>query len=232
MISPVGSQFQLNCSVAVGHHITWDVFVTPLNRVLLSYSGFEETLLRQHGITVRELSNDHSSQLVVNATTVQLVNYIECIDLDPVSGNRSRGQRVNVTIYGTKLCTITHAEFEDEFEFTGPPSPPTDVTLTPLTVNSLRVSWSSPPTPPGVTLYFNLMIFNLNCSSSEPVLMRTDIQTLHYIFTDNNITRPCDVYSFQVTARNDVGIGDSSEIITGSLPSLPDMSAVEDSNTL
>ena len=59
--------------------------------------------------------------------------------------------------------------------------------------------------------------------------MRTDIQTLHYIFTDNNITRPCDVYSFQVTARNDVEIGDSSEIITGSLPSLPDMSAVEDS---
>ena len=148
MISPVGSQFQLNCSVAVGHHITWAVFVTQLNRELRSYSGFEETLLRQRGITVRELNNNHSSQLVVNATTVQLVNYIECIDVDPVSGSRSRGQRVNVTIYGTKLCTITHAEFEDEFEFTGPPSPPTDVMLTALTVNSLRVSWSSPPTPP------------------------------------------------------------------------------------
>ena len=101
MISPVGSQFQLNCSVAVGHHIAWAVFVTPINRELLTY-GFDETLLRQRGITVRELSNDHSSQLVVNATTVQLVNYIECIDLDPVSGRRSRGQRVNVTIYGTK----------------------------------------------------------------------------------------------------------------------------------
>ena len=102
-------------------------------------------------------------------------------------------------------------------------------TLTPLTVNTLRVSWFSPPTPPGVTLYFNLTIFNLNSSSSEPVLMRTDIQTLHYNFTDNNMTRPCDVYSFQVTARNDVGIGNPSEIITGSLPSLPDISTVEDS---
>ena len=42
-------------------------------------------------------------------------------------------------------------------------------------------------------------------------------------------SRPCDVYSFQVTARNDVGIGNPSEIIIGSLPSLPDISAVEDS---
>ena len=230
VISPVGSQFQLNCSVAVGHCIAWAVFVTPLNRELLSDSGFDETLLRQRGITVRELSNDHSSQLVINATTVQLVNYIECIDQDPVSGSKSRGQRVNVTIYGTKLCTIMHAEIEDEFEYTGPPSPPTDVMLTPLTVNSVRVSWSSPPTPPGVTLYFNLTIFNINSSSSEPVLMRTDIQTLHYVFTDDmSQSRPCDVYSFQVTARNDVGIDNSSEIITGSLPSLPDISAVEDS---
>ena len=107
MISPVRSQFQLNCSVAVGHHIAWAVFFTPINRELLTY-GFDETLLRQRGITVRELSN-HSSQLVVNATTVQLVNYIECIDVDPVSGRISRGQRVNMTIYGTKLCTIANA---------------------------------------------------------------------------------------------------------------------------
>ena len=226
MISPVRSQFQLNCSVAVGHGVAWAVFITPLNRELLSDSGFDETLLHQHGITVRELSNDHSSQLVVNPTTVQLVNYIECIDADPVSGSKSRGQRVNVTIYGTKLCTITHAEIEDEFQFTGPPSFPTDVMLTPLTVNSLRVSWSSPPTPPGVILYFNLTIFNLNIST---VLMRTDIETKHYIITDNNRARPCDVYSFQITARNDAGIGNSSERITGSLPSLPDISAVEDS---
>ena len=66
MISPVGSQFQLNCSVAVGHGVAWAVFITPLNRELLSDSGLDETLLRQCGITVRELSNDHSSQLVVN----------------------------------------------------------------------------------------------------------------------------------------------------------------------
>ena len=114
------------------------------------------------------------------------------------------------------------------FIFTGPPSP-LNVMLTPLTVNFIRISWSSPPTPPGVTLYFNLTIFNLNSSSSEPVLMRTDIQTQHFIFTDDNRARSCDVYSFQVTARNDAGIGNPSEIITGSLPSLPDISAVEDS---
>ena len=109
MISPVGSQFQLNCSVAEGHHVAWAVFIMPLNRKLLSSDGFDETFLRRHGITVRELSNNHSSRLVLNPTVVQLVNYIECIDVDPVSGRRSRGQRVNVTIYGTKLCTDNNA---------------------------------------------------------------------------------------------------------------------------
>ena len=98
MISPVGSQFQLNCSVARGNRIIWAVFVVPvLNRELLS-DGSDKNLLQQRGITVRELNN-HSSQLVVNPTTVELVNYIECIAQDN-TGVRTRGQRVNVTIYG------------------------------------------------------------------------------------------------------------------------------------
>ena len=40
---------------------------------------------------------------------------------------------------------------------------------------------------------------------------------------------PCDVYSFQVTAVNDAGASEPSEIITRNLPSLPDLSPVEDS---
>ena len=39
----------------------------------------------------------------------------------------------------------------------------------------------------------------------------------------------CDLYSFQVTAMNAAGASDPSEIITRSLPSLPDTSAVEES---
>ena len=106
MISPVGSQFQLNCSVVVGHGVLWAVFVSPLlDRELLTSDSVDVELLRQRGITVRELS-DHSSQLVVNATTVQLINYIDCIAQDN-NGVRTRGQRVNVTIYGKCIyCSL------------------------------------------------------------------------------------------------------------------------------
>ena len=105
MISPVGSQFQLNCSVAVGHRVLWAVSITPVDRELLTSDSVDVELLRQHGIIVRELS-DHSSQLVVNPTTVQLVNYIDCIAQDN-NGVRTRGQRVNVTIYGKYIyCSL------------------------------------------------------------------------------------------------------------------------------
>ena len=97
LISPVGSQFQLDCSVAVGYFPLWIVFLSKFNREYLS-DGLDLVHLRQNNITVREFNN-RSSQLVVNPTTVQLVNYIECIAQD-IIGVRTRGQRVKVTIYG------------------------------------------------------------------------------------------------------------------------------------
>ena len=54
------------------------------------------------------------------------------------------------------------------------------------------------------------------------------IQQQYYILTIEDAS-PCDVYSFQVTAVNDAGASEPSEIITRNLPSLPDLSLVEDS---
>ena len=99
MISPVGSRFQLNCSVAVGYLITWAVSVPILNRELISDGGRDEARLNQRGIIVRVINN-HSSQLIVNPTVVQLVSYADCIAEDVNDGTRTRSQRVNVTIYG------------------------------------------------------------------------------------------------------------------------------------
>ena len=73
---------------------------------------------------------------------------------------------------------------------------------------------------------FTLNVTNLNASNTEPLTER-GIRNLYYIFTDNSPN--CDVYRFQVSALNEAGVTNSNEIITRSLPSLPDISAVEDS---
>ena len=103
MISPVGSQFQLNCSVAVGHRVTWAISVPWFGRELTSDRSVDEELLCQRGITVRTL--DRSSQLVVNVTEIQLVNYIKCVAEDS-GGTVIRDQQVNVTIYGKCILFI------------------------------------------------------------------------------------------------------------------------------
>ena len=74
---------------------------------------------------------------------------------------------------------------------------------------------------------FTVTVINLNDSSTGPMEV-SGIQNQHYIFTLEDSTS-CDVYSFQVTAVNGAGTGTLSDIITRSLPSLPDISPVQDS---
>ena len=79
----------------------------------------------------------------------------------------------------------------------------------------------------GVAVNLTVTVTNLNDSSTGPMEV-SGIQDQHYIFTLEDSTS-CDVYSFQVTAVNSAGTGTPSEIITRSLPSLPDISPVQDS---
>ncbi len=109
----------------------------------------------------------------------------------------------------------------------GVPSSPTNITLIENGVNSLRVEWSSPIIE-GVNLQFILTVTNLNSSSSQPLVI-PNITTQHYNFAMEGDPSSCDVYAFQITALNDAGASDPSEIITRSFPSLPDISQVEDS---
>ena len=108
----------------------------------------------------------------------------------------------------------------------GPPSTPADLAATENGVGSLNISWSL-VTIEGVAVNFTVTVMNLNDSSTGPMEV-SGIQDQHYIFTLEDSTS-CDVYSFQVTAVNGAGTGTPSEIITRSLPSLPDISPVQDS---
>ena len=75
-----------------------------------------------------------------------------------------------------------------------------------------------------MTVNFTLNVTNLNNRST--IVSRMHQQ--YYLLTVEDPSA-CDVYSFQVTAMNDAGASEPSEIITWNLPSLPDISPVEDS---
>ena len=119
----------------------------------------------------------------------------------------------------TSLTCNTHSN-------SGPPSTPADLAATENGVGSLNISWSL-VTIEGVAVNFTVTVMNLNDSSTGPMEV-SGIQDQHYIFTLEDSTS-CDVYSFQVTAVNGAGTGTPSQIITRSLPSLPDISPVQDS---
>ena len=108
----------------------------------------------------------------------------------------------------------------------GPPSTPINITTTERGIGSVRISWDH-ETLYEVTVNFTLNVTNLNNSKIVSTIV-SRIQQQYYILTVEDPS-PCDVYSFQVTAVNDAGASEPSEIITRNLPSLPDLSPVEDS---
>lgn len=81
-------------------------------------------------------------------------------------------------------------------------------------VASLNISW--------VSSCYNT--FDLRVNSIDIIA----IQDQHYIFNITDTTS-CEIYHFQVKARNGSMVSSPSEIISLSFPSLPDVSPVQDS---
>ena len=75
---------------------------------------------------------------------------------------------------------------------------------------------------------YTLTITNLNDSNNSEPIVVTGIQEQNYTFTASSSTS-CDIYGFQVTAINAAGASNPSQVITRSLPSLLDISPVEES---
>ena len=78
-----------------------------------------------------------------------------------------------------------------------------------------------------MTVNFTLNVTDFHDSNIVSIIV-SRIQQQYYILTVEDPS-PCDVYSFQVTAVNNAGASEPSEIITRNLPLLPDLSPVEDS---
>ena len=129
------------------------------------------------------------------------------------------------------IC-VFHGHFHIFFMYVGPPFPPSDLAVVPIGVGSLRISWVAPFFYPNETLYYNLTVFNLRHSISEPLLNETNLLVQHFFFSNDsteilNNSGLCDVYRFIVTVRNDFGMSGPSEIIDRSLPTVPNISDVE-----
>jgi hypothetical protein len=104
----------------------------------------------------------------------------------------------------------------------GPPSAPGDVTVTENGVaengvGSLNISWSLADSS---LIPVNFTITALNLNNSEKSVNTTTQDLFQVISSPNNATS-CDVYKFQVTAINPVGVTSSNLILFDSFPSLP-----------
>ncbi len=105
----------------------------------------------------------------------------------------------------------------------GPPPAPTGLTATEIGLGSISLSWTLGFIE-GVPVDFTLTVMNLNASNAEPIVT-SGVRDQHYIFTTKN-SSSCDVYSYQVAARTDAGGSGPSEVITSSIPSLPDIALI------
>ncbi len=196
----------LNCSVRGEYTLYWNI---DLGTGSFFRSDFELNTFLERGITPVLILNDTSSMLIINATERNNGTIYTCTATTEGSSLRFTSGEVEVILYG-------------------PPSSPTNLTARENGVGSIRISWLSFPIE-NVSVWFTLNATNLDDTSSESIII-SGISQQHYIFTPTGGgNTSCDVYTFQITALNDAGTSDPSEIITRSLPSLPDISQVEDS---
>ena len=185
------------------------------------------TSLESRGITPLPSSiTAQEAVLIVNGTLSNNGTTVECVAaLLTDSIIRCSSEDAIVTFYGkSKLHFMTFVMHTHSYS--GTPSTPDDLAAIANGFGSLNISWSL-VTIEGVAVIFTVTVTNLNDSSTGPMEV-SGIQDQHYIFTIEDSTS-CDVYSFQVTAMNGAGTGTPSQITTRSLPSLPDISPVQDS---
>ncbi len=199
----------LNCSVEEEYRIVLIVDSIGNDLEYRSDVPGDVASLMDRGINIMLSLNETSSMLTINAT--ERNNGTVCVCTAILRTDRG-------SICTSEVVVILY----------GPPSSPTNLTARENGVGSIRISWLSLPIE-NVSVGFKLNTTNLDDTSSESIII-SGISQQHYIFTPTGGgNTSCDVYTFQITALNGAGASDPSEIITRNLPSLPDISQVEDS---
>ena len=102
---------------------------------------------------------------------------------------------------------------------------PENLTTTANGLGSLQISWSLVDNADNVSVDFVVTATNV-ANSSETIVMKTSQLNSVISFSDST---SCKNYSIQVVANNSAGQGPPSDVIIRSVPSLPEISAVEES---
>ena len=223
VLVPVGTQVELTCRVAMGYRIVWSVQPPGGTQVAVETASIINTLLSRGIVTEISSVENPNTSLIINGTEENNQTTAQCIAVNLNDEFvRCGGSLTTVTLYyGNKFMRYNYYNnLKVIIIIAGSPSSPADVVATENGVESLNISWSL-VTIEGVAVNFTVTVMNLNDSSTGSMEV-SGIQDQHYIFTLEDSTS-CDVYSFQVTAVNGAGTGTPSEIITRSLPSLPDI---------
>ena len=101
VVSPIESVIELTCSVNGDYILIWYVKVSGISSELSSDGITDRVTLLSRGIYVKEGSNSTSSHLIINATQVNIVEYVEC-EAVLITDTNSRSRRVDVTIFGNQ----------------------------------------------------------------------------------------------------------------------------------
>ena len=101
----------------------------------------------------------------------------------------------------------------------GQPSPPVILSLTPMALGKLSLTWSQPYSPPNIILMYTVTITEVNPDNGVRV-GRPQLVILHnltsFIFMPADQT--CNEFIFTVQAENQAGSSETSRAATGTLP--------------
>ena len=217
---PIGSMIQLNCSGTrndlVG--LTWRVQVRSEGIFTSSPDDLRAVDIILTGDTVSFSQLDIiNASLRINGTIANCEANISRQD-----GNgfiQCGGELLTIDIYGKCVClSFWYVRSGYNSYYTDRPLPPVGVTVVGIAVSSVLLSWSL-ASPEEVVENFTLTAVNLNITSSSPIIVQ-GIVGMDYLL-EEVLLIPCDLYSFQLIAWNDLGPSSPTDPITGKIPIQP-----------
>ena len=222
VLEPLGGQMVLNCRVSMEYRTSWRV---DGSRLTTESQAFINSLHIDGIISESSSAENREPPLIVSRTVENSGTTFQCIaiEVEDAAAMVCDGRVVLLLFYGKgyrKLC-IKLIMSSDE---SGPPLAPKNLTATANGLGSLQISWSL-DNADNVSVDYVVTATDV-ATPSETIIKGTSQLNSVISFSDNI---SCNNYSIQVVANNSAGQGPPSDVIIRSVPSLPEISAVEES---
>ncbi len=218
-IMPFGQQAVLYCKAGQGFFISkWEVN-TP-TREINSNVPIDVTVLRTLGITVNS-SSSNESYLIIYATQQNNGIRIRCELLDTPTSLISRKSSIITTqFYGMLNYMLIKSRIIVEFcYFSGPPPPPTDLTISNFRNGQLQVAWNVSSTLPVESIFSLTVVKNNSHTRQQSIVTYSDLRNTTALI---NVSHSfCDVFYLWVRATNNAGESNRSQVVMWITPYLP-----------